>query len=93
MFRKKVPVICFRNIILNNSLGCTNSVNLAFARFKQDANLPLLENLIEVFLLVLVVICMILECREYPRSSSSSSSSSCPRATNKDVKRYWPFLF
>ena len=48
--RKKVPVICFRNIILNNSLGCTNSVNLAFARFKQDANLSLLENLIEVFL-------------------------------------------
>ena len=48
--RKKVPVICFRNIILNNSLGCTNSVNLAFARFKQDANLSLLENLIEFFL-------------------------------------------
>ena len=47
--RKKVPVICFRNIILNNSLGCTNSVNLAFARFKQEANLSLLENLIEVF--------------------------------------------
>ena len=49
MFRKKVPVICFRNIILNNSLGCTNSVNLAFARFKQDANLSLLENLIGAF--------------------------------------------
>ena len=52
MFRKKVPVICFRNIILNNSLGCTNSVNLAFARFKQDANLSLLENLIEVFFFI-----------------------------------------